>query len=73
MLKKVERNTGYEDLPDILVPEEVASYLGLHVKTVRAYIACGRLRAARTGKTYHLRKEWILEFLDASSEGCDRV
>lgn len=63
----IMHNTPYEALPDILTPDEVAQYLGLHVKTVRAYIADGRMRAARTGKTYHLRKEWVLEFLDAST------
>ena len=57
------------DLPsEVLNCQEVADYLGLHVKTVREYISRGELRAARLGKYYRIKKEWVLEFLDQRSQ-----
>lgn len=55
----------YIDMPDVVTPQEASAYLGIHVKTVYLYIRQGRLRAARFGKTYRIRKEWILDLLDA--------
>ncbi|GLZ78880.1 MerR family transcriptional regulator [Actinorhabdospora filicis] len=37
--------------------EQVADLLGLHVKTVRAYVRDGRLKAARIGKSYRVARE----------------
>ena len=54
----------YEDLPDIVTPQQAAEYLGLHVKTVYTYIHEGRIRAVPTGKKYKLRKEWLIDFLE---------
>jgi len=68
MTAEITRATAYERLPDVMVPIEVAAYLGLNVKTVREYIACGRIRAARMGKYYHIRKEWIMDYLEDASE-----
>lgn len=51
-------------LPEVLDCKEVADLLGIHVKTVRAYVARGEMRAARLGKYYRIRKEWVVEFLD---------
>src|ERR1043165_4518982 len=36
--------------------EEVAERLGLHVKTVRAYVREGRLHAVRIGKQYRIAR-----------------
>lgn len=36
--------------------EQVAELLGLHVRTVRAYIRAGRLRATRIGKQYRIAR-----------------
>jgi excisionase family DNA binding protein len=36
--------------------EEVAERLGLHVKTVRAYVRDGRLKAVRIGKQYRIAR-----------------
>ena len=54
-------------LPEVLNCKEVADLLGIHVKTVRAYIVQGEMRAARLGKYYRIRKEWVVEFLDQQS------
>ncbi|NUT43410.1 MAG: helix-turn-helix domain-containing protein [Thermoactinospora sp.] len=42
--------------------DQVARLLGLHVKTVRAYIRDGRLRAVRIGKQYRIAGEDLAAF-----------
>ena len=37
--------------------DQVAERLGLHVRTVRAYVRSGRLRAIRIGKQYRVARE----------------
>jgi len=37
--------------------EQVADLLGLHVKTVRAYVRDGRLKAIKIGKRYRIARE----------------
>jgi excisionase family DNA binding protein len=37
--------------------DQVASLLGLHVKTVRGYVREGRLKATRIGKQYRIARE----------------
>lgn len=64
----ITRETRFEDLPDILTAEDCASYLGLHVKTVREYVHDGRLRAAKCGKYYRIKREWVRDFLAKASK-----
>lgn len=42
--------------------DQVADLLGLHVKTVRAYVREGRLAATRIGKQYRIRRRDLEEF-----------
>ena len=42
--------------------DQVADLLGLHVKTVRAYVRDGRLAATRIGKQYRIRRRDLEEF-----------
>jgi excisionase family DNA binding protein len=42
--------------------DQVAELLGLHVKTVRAYVREGRLTATRIGKQYRVRRRDLEEF-----------
>lgn len=63
----VSRITHFTELPDVLTTKEAASYLGLHVKTLRAYIRDGKLRAARCGRHYRIRRQWLAAFLDKES------
>jgi excisionase family DNA binding protein len=42
---------------DLYSVEQVAEMLGLHVKTVRHYVADGRLKAVRIGKQYRISGE----------------
>jgi excisionase family DNA binding protein len=41
----------------MLSVEQVAEQLGLHVRTVRAYLRSGRLKGVRIGKQYRIARE----------------
>jgi excisionase family DNA binding protein len=43
--------------PVLLSVEQVAEQLGLHVRTVRAYLRSGRLKGVRIGKQYRIARE----------------
>ena len=59
----IDRYTKFEELPDVLVPEECAAYLDLDVRTIRAYIREGKLRAAKCGKYYRIRRQWLSDYM----------
>lgn len=42
---------------ELYTAEQVAAHLGLHVRTVRAYVRDGRLKATRIGKQYRIARE----------------
>ncbi|WP_224247476.1 helix-turn-helix domain-containing protein [Hyalangium gracile] len=42
---------------DLYTAEQVADLLGLHVRTIRAYVREGRLKATRIGKQYRIARE----------------
>lgn len=48
--------------------EQVAEILGLHVRTVRAYVRDGRLPAVRMGKQYRITERDLLAFTGAAPE-----
>ncbi|MEU6892630.1 helix-turn-helix domain-containing protein [Streptomyces sp. NPDC046557] len=48
---------------------EVAERLGLHVRTVRAYVREGRLKAVRIGKQYRIAREDFEAFTAGASDG----
>jgi excisionase family DNA binding protein len=52
--------------------DQVAERLGLHVRTVRAYVRTGRLRAVRIGKQYRVARE-ELEAIVGTSNARDAV
>ena len=43
--------------PIMLSVEQVAEQLGLHVRTVRAYLRSGRLKGIRIGKQYRIARD----------------
>lgn len=57
--------TGTQLTRDVMDVREVAEFLGLHPKTVCAYIREGKIRAIRCGRCYRIRRAWVDEFLDA--------
>ena len=65
---KITRETRFEDLPDVITAQECADYLGLEVHTVRAYIREGCIRAAKCGKHYRVRRNWINDYLMRASK-----
>ncbi len=50
----------FTDLPAVLKPEEVASYLQVRPETVYEDITAGRLNAIRIGNELRIRKEDLL-------------
>lgn len=54
-------------LRDVLTVYELAEYLGLHPKTVYSYIAEGRIRAIRCGRSYRIRHEWVEDYIRSAS------
>jgi excisionase family DNA binding protein len=49
--------------------DEVAERLGLHVRTVRAYVRSGRLAAARIGKQYRVTEGDLEAFIGRAPAG----
>jgi excisionase family DNA binding protein len=47
--------------------EQVASRLGLHVRTIRNYVRDGRLKAVRIGKQYRISREDLEAFTGTSA------
>jgi excisionase family DNA binding protein len=47
--------------------DQVAARLGLHVRTVRAYVRTGRLRAIRIGKQYRVAREELEALVGVSN------
>lgn len=52
---------------DIFTPSTAADYLHINVRTVRNFIRDGRLRAARVGRAYRIRRAWLDEFVDRNA------
>ncbi|WP_327065822.1 helix-turn-helix domain-containing protein [Kitasatospora sp. NBC_01250] len=53
--------------PQMYSVDQVAVLLGLHVRTVRAYIRDGRLKAVRIGKQYRIAAQDLAEFTGGST------
>lgn len=53
--------------PEVFTARELAEYLGLHPKTVYTYIAEGRIRAIRCGRSYRIRCEWVEDYIRSAS------
>jgi excisionase family DNA binding protein len=47
---------------DLYSVEQVADFLGLHVRTIRTYVREGRLKAVRIGKQYRIAREDLEAF-----------
>ncbi len=47
--------------------DQVAERLGLHVRTVRAYVRTGRLKAIRIGKQYRVAREELESIVGTSN------
>jgi len=56
---------------DLYSVEQVAERLGLHVRTVRAYIREGRLKALKIGKQYRITRGDLEAFLGPAAKTMD--
>ena len=52
--------------------EQVADFLGLHVRTVRNYVREGRLKAVRIGKQYRIAREDLAAMTGRPTAAFDR-
>lgn len=51
----------------ILTAPEAAEAMRVHLQTVQALIRRGELRAARVGRVYRIKREWLDQYLDRAS------
>ena len=58
----------FSDLPDVLTPGEVRSFLRLGRNATYDLLKDGTLRSVRLGQKYLIPREAVRELLDASGE-----
>ena len=61
------------DLPALLTPNEVADYLCIHINTVYKLIHQGLLPAFRVGKSWRIRREYLLELAAGVKSELDSI
>lgn len=61
-------NNSFSDLPEILNSDVAADFLGISRETVQTYAREGRLRAAKCGRGYRIRREWLIDFLEGEAD-----
>lgn len=54
-----------------LTVDDASSILNLHPKTVCRYIREGKIRAARCGRNYRIRRQWLIDFLEANQSSVE--
>ncbi|TLZ09865.1 MAG: helix-turn-helix domain-containing protein [Gammaproteobacteria bacterium] len=55
--------SAYERLPTLYLPEEVAAHLRVSIRTVKRFIASGRLKVMRFGRAPRITEEDLEDFL----------
>ncbi|MGA7094925.1 MAG: helix-turn-helix domain-containing protein [Candidatus Cybelea sp.] len=58
----------FDDLPDVLTPAEVQSFLRLGRNATYDLLKNGTLRSVRLGQRYLVPRQALREFLDGSGE-----
>lgn len=56
----------YENIPDLLTRKEVQRILSVGKNTILALIRAGALPAFKIGKSYRIRKDDLIEFINNS-------
>lgn len=56
-----------DTMSDLLYVDDAAAELRRHPEAVRRLIRSGRLRAARIGRAYVIRREWLDQLVDEST------
>jgi excisionase family DNA binding protein len=49
---------------ELLTTEDIAQYLGYHIRTIRLYVREGKLPAIKVGREYRIRREDFEKFLE---------
>ena len=58
--------TSFENLPLVLHVKDLANVLSVSQNTAYALVRSGQIRSIRTGRTYRIPKDAIIEYLNKS-------
>ena len=58
--------TSFENLPVVLQVKDLAEILSISQNTAYALVRSGQIRSIRTGRTYRIPKDAIIEYLNKS-------
>ena len=58
--------TSYENLPLVLHVKDLANVLSVSQNTAYALVRSGQIRSIRTGRTYRIPKDAVIEYLNKS-------
>ena len=56
--------TSFENLPLVLHVKDLANVLSVSQNTAYALIRSGQIRSIRTGRTYRIPKDAVIEYLN---------
>ena len=58
--------TSFENLPVVLQVKDLAEILSISQNTAYALVRSGQIRSVRTGRTYRIPKDAVIEYLNKS-------
>ena len=58
--------TSFENLPLVLRVKDLAEVLSISQNTAYALVRSGQIRSVRTGRTYRIPKDAVIEYLNKS-------
>ena len=58
--------TSFENLPLVLHVKDLANVLSISQNTAYALVRSGQIRSVRTGRTYRIPKDAVIEYLNKS-------
>ena len=58
--------TSFENLPLVLHVKDLAEVLSISQNTAYALVRSGQIRSIRTGRTYRIPKDAVIEYLNKS-------
>lgn len=58
--------TSFENLPLVLHVKDLANVLSVSQNTAYALVRSGQIRSVRTGRTYRIPKDAVIEYLNKS-------
>ena len=58
--------TSFDNLPLVLRVKDLAEILSISQNTAYALVRSGQIRSIRTGRTYRISKDAVIEYLNKS-------